>query len=162
MIGRCCTSVGLAVAKEHGKLWWKWGSIVPDAPNIITWRAVFSLCGRLVRDFPVCGWLGGACRVHKRRASSVTKGWDDETRVNFLQHMISETVNDPSHEDWSVDGRELNVWVDASSLAIGVALERHETVLEDACWLWPENVAQHIDLPELEHESPAGDIVFWT
>lgn len=34
--------------------------------------------------------------------------------------------------DWCMDGRELNVWVDASSLATGVALERHRTVLEDA------------------------------
>ena len=40
-----------------------------------------------------------------------------------------------AHGDWCVDGRELNVWVDARSLAIGVALEGHETVLEDACWL---------------------------
>ena len=52
--------------------------------------------------------------------------------------MLSKTVDsvrrdDPAHGDWCVDGRELNVWVDASSLAIGVAFERHETVLEDAC-----------------------------
>ena len=32
-----------------------------------------------------------------------------------------------------VDSRELNMWVDVSSLPIRVALERHETVLEDAC-----------------------------
>ena len=62
--------------------------------------------------------------------------------------MISENVDsvrrdDPAHGDWCVDGRELNVWVDASSLAIGVALERHETVLENTCWLRPENDAQH-------------------
>ena len=55
-----------------------------------------------------------------------------------------------SHGDWCVDGRELNVWVDASSFAIGVALERHKTVLEDACWLRPENDAQHINLAELD------------
>ena len=113
--------------------------MVPDAPNIVTRQAVFSLCGRLVGHFPVCGWLCVACEVLKRRASSVTKGWDDEMGDNLLQCMISETVDsvwqdDPEHED-CVDGQELNVWVNASSLTIGVALERHKTVLEDACWL---------------------------
>ena len=42
------------------------------------------------------------------------------------------------------------MWVDTSSLVIRVALERHETVLEDACWLRPENDAQHINLAELD------------
>ena len=140
---------------EHGKLRWKRGSMVPDAPDILTRRAVFSLCGRLVGHFQVCGWLRVACGVLKRRASSVTKGWDDETRDNLLQCMISENVDsvrrdDPAHGDWCVYGWELNVWVDASSLAIGVALERHETVFEDACWLRPENDAQHINLAELD------------
>ena len=147
--------LGLAVAMEHGKLRWKRGSRVPDAPDIVTRRAVFSLCGRLVGHFPVCGWLRVACGVLKRRASSVTKGWDDETRDNLLQRMISETVDsvrwgDPAHGDWCLDGRELNVWVDASSLAIGVALERHEILLEDACRLRPENDAQHINVAELD------------
>ena len=31
-----------------------------------------------------------------------------------------------------------------------MALERHEAVLEDACWLRPENDAQHINLAELD------------
>ena len=42
------------------------------------------------------------------------------------------------------------MWVDTSSLAIGVVLERHETVLEDACWQRPENDTQHINLAELD------------
>lgn len=58
--------------------------------------------------------------------------------------------NDPAGGDWCVNGWEINVWVDVSSLAIGVALERHRTVLEDACWLQPENNAQHINLAELD------------
>ena len=66
--------LGLAVAMEHGKVRWKRGSMVVDAPDIVTRRAVFSLCGRLVRHFPVCGWLRVACGVLKRMASSVTKG----------------------------------------------------------------------------------------
>ena len=42
------------------------------------------------------------------------------------------------------------MWVDAGSLAIGVALERYETVLEDACWPQPENNTQLINLAELD------------
>ena len=60
--------LGLAVAMEHGKLRYKRGSMVPDAPDIVTRRAVFSLCGRLVEHFPV--WLveysrGGQARSQK-------------------------------------------------------------------------------------------------
>ena len=84
--------LGLVVAMEHGKLQWKQESMVLDAPDIVTRWAVFSLCGRLVGHFPVCGWLCVACGVLKRRASSVTKGWDDEMRDNLLQRMISETL----------------------------------------------------------------------
>ena len=128
--------------------------MVPDAPNIVTRRAVFSLCERLVGHFLVCGWFRMARGVLKRKTSLVTKGWDDETRDNLLQCMISETVDfvrqdDPAHGDWCVEGRELNVWVDASSLVIREALERHKTVLEDACWLQPEKDAQHINLAKL-------------
>ena len=82
---------------------WKWSeghapealdnSMVLDAPDIVMRRAVFSLCGRLVGHFPVCGWLCVACGVLKRRASLVAKGSDDEARNNLLQHMISETVD---------------------------------------------------------------------
>ena len=147
--------LGLAVTMEHSKLRWKWGSMVPDAPDIVMRWAVFSLCERLVGHFLVCGWLREACGVLKRRASSVTKGLHDEARDNLLQRMISETVDsvrrdNPDHGNRGVDGWELNVWIDASSLAIGVALEKHETVLEDACWLRPENDAQHINLAELD------------
>ncbi len=49
-----------------------------------------------------------------------------------------------------MDGQELKVWVDTSSLGTGVALERHKTVLEEACWLRPENNAQHINLAKLD------------
>ena len=49
-----------------------------------------------------------------------------------------------------MDSEELNVWVDASSLATGIALEWRETVLEDACWMRPEADAQHVNLGELD------------
>ena len=112
------------------------------------------MCGRLVGHLPVCGWLCVACGIHKRQASSVTKGWDDEARDTILQRLMFETIesvqqDDPAHRDWCVDSKELNVWVDASSLATGVALECREIVLKDACLLRPKAGTQHINLAEL-------------
>ena len=43
-----------------------------------------------------------------------------------------------------------SVWVDASSLAMGVAFEVNGGIMEDACWLQPENDARHINLAELD------------
>ena len=52
--------------------------------------------------------------------------------------------------DWCVTGEEINSWVDASSLVMGVVLENHGAIVEDACWLRPINDAQHINLAELD------------
>ena len=98
-------------------------------------------------------WLHVACRILKRQASSVTKGWDDEAKDTVLQHMMSKTIESVQQDDlacgdWCVDSKELNVWVDASSLAIRVALEWFKTVL--ACWMRPEADAQHINLAKLD------------
>lgn len=40
--------------------------------------------------------------------------------------------------------------MDASSLAMGVALEANESMVEDASWLHPSNDARHINLTELD------------
>jgi len=101
----------------------------------------------------VCAWLCVACGIFKRRASSVTNGWDDEVRDTLLQRMMFVTMDAvlrhyPADGDWYVDGWELNGWVNSSSLATGVALERYETVLKVACWLRPEDDTQHINLAE--------------
>ncbi len=52
--------------------------------------------------------------------------------------------------NWCIDSQELNMLVNASSVAIRVALERHETLVEDACWLRQENDTQHINLVKLD------------
>ena len=85
----------------------------------------------------------------------ITKGWDDETADALLIGMVAETVtrvkkNDPARGDWCVQGKEMNVWVDASSLTIGVLLEKNRAVIEDACWLQLMNDAVHINLTELD------------
>ena len=147
--------LGLNVRQERGTLKWGRGTAVPVVPDIFTRRVVFSLCGKLVGHLPVCGWTRAATGTIKRRASAVTKGWDDETTDDLLVRMVKETIarvkqDDPAKGEWCVQGDELNVWVDASSLAIGVLLEKDGAAVEDACWLRPTNDAAHINLAELD------------
>ena len=44
----------------------------------------------------------------------------------------------------------MNVWVDASFLAIGILLEKNGAVTEDTCWLQPMNDAAHINQAEMD------------
>ena len=76
--------------------------------------------------------------------TAVIKGWDDIVDDDSLKQMMVKTLtrvcrSDPARGEWHVSRQELNAWVDASSLAIGVVLERFGTGLEDACWLCPKN-----------------------
>ena len=58
---------------------------------------------------------------------------------------------DPAKGDWLVDSEaSINVWVDASSIAVGVVLEVSGSVIEDAAWLRPSNDSAHINLGELD------------
>ena len=117
--------LGLNVRQEQGTLKWGRRTAVPEVPDVFMRQAVFSLYGKLVGHLPVCGWTCAVTGTIKMRASAVTKGWDDETTDDLLVHMVKETIarvkqDDPAKGDWCVQGDELNVWVDASSLAIGV------------------------------------------
>ncbi|KFD68668.1 hypothetical protein M514_03680 [Trichuris suis] len=58
-------------------------------------------------------------------------------------------ARDPVRERWDASGEEGTVWVDASGLAIGVAVEIGGSVEEDATWLRP-NDARHINMAELD------------
>lgn len=49
----------------------------------------------------------------------------------------------------STNGQTYDVWVSASSLTRGVLLGIDGNVVEDVCWLWPVNNAQHINIAEL-------------
>ena len=91
----------------------------------------------------------------KRLATVVSKGWDDRIKNASLCHILPETLTrvqegDPVGGNWCVDSKEITVWVDASSVATGVALETNGTVTEDACWLRPTNDTHHINLTELD------------
>ena len=147
--------LGLQVWEKDGTLWWKWGSQIPEIPNRLIRRCIFSLCGKLVGHLPVYGWLRVALAFIKRLATAVTKGWDDRIKNASLSQILAETLTrvwevDPIGGNWCTDGKEIIVCVDASSVATGVALETNGTVIEDACWLRPINDAQHINLAELD------------
>ena len=91
----------------------------------------------------------------KRLATAVTKGWDDRTKNASLSQILAETLTrvreaDPVGGNWCTDGKEITVWVDASSIATGMALETNGTVIVDACCLRPINDAQHLNLTELD------------
>ena len=147
--------LGLNVWGERNTLYWKRGNEIPDMPHIITRRSVFSLCGKLVGHLPIGGWLRIAVAFIKRRVTEISTKWDEEVNDDPLKVMIAELLarvrqEDPACGEWCVDGCDLNVWVDASSLATGVLLERNGIVVEDACWLRPEKDPQHINLAELD------------
>ncbi|KRZ76280.1 hypothetical protein T10_9280 [Trichinella papuae] len=73
---------------------------VGGAPEELIRCSVFSYCGKLVGHFPVCGWLRIAAIYIKRRANDANVSWDEV-----------------------IESEKAKVWVDASSLAVGVALE---------------------------------------
>ena len=147
--------LGLTVREKDKMLIWERGNEVPSVPQVLTRLSVFSFCGKLVRHFPVIKWLRVAESFIKRRAADVTRGWDDEVTDVPLTTMITEVVarvrqKDPVREKWCVDGPELDVWVDSSSVATGASLEHDGAVVEDASWLCKERDTQHINLAELD------------
>ena len=56
--------------------------------------------------------------------------------------------NDPAKGRWDVVGEEVPVWVDASSLALGVVIEVDGHVVEGANWLRSEDASFHINMTE--------------
>uniref|UniRef100_A0A5S6QJ61 RNA-directed DNA polymerase n=1 Tax=Trichuris muris TaxID=70415 RepID=A0A5S6QJ61_TRIMR len=146
--------LGLRVWCEHGAMTWKRDNQVPAVPDRLTRRIVFSYCGKLVGHLPVCGWLRVATAFAKRKANDATASWDEVIDDNELRTLLLEIaaevkVRDPAKGRWDVSGNEARVWVDASSLAVGVALEVGGSIVEDAAWLRRDE-ACHINMAELD------------
>ncbi|KRY27734.1 Pol polyprotein, partial [Trichinella spiralis] len=146
--------LGLKVWGERGKLMWRRDNNVGGVPDVLTRRSVFSYCGKLVSHFPVCGWLRIAAAYIKRKANDATTSWDEVIDGDELRELNQETAlavkkRDPARGRWDVSAKEAKIWVDASSLAIGVALEVGGSIVEDAAWLRPDDV-QHINMAELD------------
>ena len=82
----------------------------------------------MLGHYPVCGWLRVATAFIKRRANSVTQNWDEPVRCGHVRSFLAEVQTriarcDPARGRWDVSGEKAHVWVDASSIAIGVVLE---------------------------------------
>ncbi|KRZ59047.1 hypothetical protein T02_3184 [Trichinella nativa] len=140
--------LGLKVWGERGKLMWRRDN------GVLTRRSVFSYCGKLVSHIPVCGWLRIATAYIKRKANDATTSWDEVIDGDELRRLIHETAlvvkkRDPARGRWDVSAEEAKIWVDANSLAIGVALEVGGSMVEDAAWLRPDD-AQYINMAELD------------
>lgn len=67
----------------------------------------------------------------------------------MLEEMLMQVEEcDPARGRWDVEGDKATVWVDASPLAMGAAIEVDGDIIEDACWL-RKNECTHINLAEL-------------
>lgn len=146
--------LGLSVWGEQGELYWKRDNKVADVPSELTRRSVFSYCGKLVGHYPVCGWLRVAVAFIKRRANDVTEGWDDTIVGGEIRTLVEEVTqevrkSDPVRGQWSTSGDEARVWVDAISIALGVAIEVNGNIIEDASWLRKDE-SNHINMAELD------------
>lgn len=91
--------------------------------------------------FTVCKeWLIVVAAFIKRRVAAVTKGWDDKVDDVPLT-MIIKVVITRMHQEDSMGGKrcfnapELNIWIDASSLATRISLEYDGTAVKDVSWL---------------------------
>ncbi|KFD46672.1 hypothetical protein M513_12440 [Trichuris suis] len=146
--------LGLQVWGERNTLQWKRGSENNVPPTQLTRRSVFSYCGELMGHYPVCGWLRVATAFIKREANRVSSRWDEPIHDDRIQEHLDEVArevskNDPVRGRWDVSGSAARVWEDASALALGVALEVDNSVIEDGVWLRP-NDARHINMAELD------------
>ena len=80
--------------------------------------------------------------------------WEDDIGVSATK-MLAELmervgVADPVRGVWSAYSLEGRVWCDASSLAVGCALELNGQIVKDGAWLRKKDDGQHINLAELD------------
>ena len=103
----------------------------------------------------MCDWLRFATAFIKRRDNSSTSTWGDEIYDESLRALLEDTVrrvkhNDPAKGRWDVVGEDATVWVDVSSLALGIVIEVDGHVVEDASWLRSDDSSCHINMAELD------------
>ncbi|KFD45919.1 hypothetical protein M514_13204 [Trichuris suis] len=149
-----CPRPGPEGLGEQNILQWKSGSEVAEPPKKLTRRSVFSYCGELVGHYPVCGWLRVASAFFKHEANSVTSRWDEPIHRDRIARHLDEIArqlkeHDPAQGRWDISGTAARLWVDASALAPGVALEVNGAIAEHGTWLRPDE-ARHINMAELD------------
>ena len=147
-------ALGLRLEKtSDGSLSFKRGNIVPEIPDELTRRELFSTCGKMVGHYPIANWLRVACSFVKRIADG--RSWDDPVGDKCLKVLreIRERLRteDPVKGDWTVPNSSRGtVWCDASSLAVAAILEVEGVEVEDRAWLRKNNDYGHINIVELD------------
>ena len=147
--------LGMYVRQDGDVLrWTRRGPLADETKMRMTRRDVYSLCGKLIGHYPVCGWLRAAVGYIKRRASQSTARWDDVVVDEELMTCMEEVVmrlktDDPVRGRWDVVGESATVWVDASMLAYGAVVEVGGETIEDASWMRKE-CTSHINMAELD------------
>ncbi|XP_047146280.1 uncharacterized protein LOC124819114 [Hydra vulgaris] len=151
--------LGLQIFRNDKKvLCWKRGNIIPKSEDIenekITRRRLFSICGHLIGNYPIGNWLRIACSFTKRYSQG--DAWDDligDQAQSWLVEILRRLeASDPVNGTWNADGIQNGaiLWCDASSIAIGVAIEYNGVIVEDAAWLRSTNDVMHINMAELD------------
>ena len=145
--------LGLRVAESNdGGMEWHRDCADITCTGKVTKRELFSVCGKLVGHYPVGSWLRVACGFMKRECNECS--WDDliPASVDKILKEVLERIKsqDPVRGRWSVPLLSSGtVWCDASSLALGVAVEVGGEIVEDAAWLRKDD-GNHINVAELE------------
>uniref|UniRef100_A0A5S6QEW3 RNase H domain-containing protein n=1 Tax=Trichuris muris TaxID=70415 RepID=A0A5S6QEW3_TRIMR len=125
--------LSLTVRWENGALVWSRGNEIKELPKPLTREELYSLTAAGL-------W-------------AITQ-WDDEIHDKRILERLRElaamvTAHDPVRGKWAVSGNKAKVWVDASTLAIGIAVEVNGAIIEDTSWLRPDD-CHHINLAELD------------
>ena len=146
--------LGMKVFKDQHVVRWKRDNQVRDELDVesISRRELYSLCGQLVGIHPVASWLRPSCSYLKRLSEG---RWDEKIDEELFEKIkwVLKTVreSDPCRGLWAIDDcREGIIWCDASSIAIGAALEVKGNIIEDASWLRKTDDSRHINVAELE------------
>lgn len=146
----------LGLRVDHNLNWVRDGAIplVKDGP--MSRRDVHSFVGELLGHYPRAGWLRVACAFIQRTTAEEKIEWEEEvgggTRA-LVEAVSRRLINegDPVGGSWLVQAQApMKVWVDASSLALGVVLEVEGDLVEDAAWLRPRDDSAHINRCELD------------
>ena len=147
-------ALGLKLEKgKDGELKFSRANEIPEVPDRLTKKELFSLCGKLVGHYPVAGWLRAACSYIKRHAEGDkwTDYVGDETRIRIVEVIEEVRKADPVNGRWQVPKTDKGeVWTDASDLATGVVVEINGIVAEDGTWMRKKDDYNHINVAELE------------
>uniref|UniRef100_A0A5S6QA32 Integrase catalytic domain-containing protein n=1 Tax=Trichuris muris TaxID=70415 RepID=A0A5S6QA32_TRIMR len=168
---RTCVPKGCAHGENRSlggrdRLVWRRDAEMVDVPQRLSRRSVFSYCGSLIGHFPVFGWLRVATAFLKRAVTAATLSWGEAVENSWLKTFVDEIAvkirkEDPVRGEWNISGEQARLWVDASALAIGAALEVDGSIVEDAAWLRP-NDACHINMAEASADVVQElEAVFW-